>query len=126
MSTDTPVSDLALKIHQQAGFITAEDLVDLARLSRLTPCLIRWHEGRATAPAQDVARLIDATTRGGWCVRDVSLPAGVSIVPEAPLPRHPHVPPRDVAKRTPRACDSDDFGGAFDGFTVTSDADGGL
>ena len=86
MPTDTPVSDLALRIHQQAGFITAEDLVELARLSRLTPCLIRWHEGRATAPAQDVARLIDATTRGGWCVRDVSLPAGVSIVPEAPLP----------------------------------------
>ena len=62
---------------QAMGFLTEAGLAALAASDchRLTPCLVRWHEGRAVVSAQDVAPIIAATEAGGWTVRDVSIPA---------------------------------------------------
>lgn len=59
------------------GCITDADLKTIASddRTRLTMLLIRFHEGRLLAGAQDVTPIIEALTRAGWCVRDVSIPA---------------------------------------------------
>jgi hypothetical protein len=59
------------------GFLKASEVATL-RLDathRLTPLLIRFHEGRLTAPAQDVDAIIAGLEKAGWGLRDVSLPA---------------------------------------------------
>lgn len=58
------------------GFLTPEAVSMLAADpgSRLSLLLVRFSQGRCLAPAQDVAALIAACERGGWCVRDVSIP----------------------------------------------------
>ncbi len=68
------------------GFLpaTAVDIVAADPQTRLFMLLIRWHEGRALVPAQDVERLIASAGNGpdGWNVRDVSIPAGATIPEE--------------------------------------------
>jgi ribosomal protein S27AE len=63
--------------------LTKADVAGLGAcpVHRLAQLLIRWHEGRAVAGAQDVAGLIAATEAGGWCVRDVCWPAGIADAP---------------------------------------------
>lgn len=61
---------------EQYGEVSKDDLARIVLASPLELLLVRWQEGRALVPAQTVASLIAATERGGWCVRDVSLPAG--------------------------------------------------
>ena len=75
---------------QSGGFLNVEDLAELADLDRLRPVLIRWHQGRAVAPAQNAADLMQATEAGGWTLRDVSLPSTdqVYATPADP-PRRP-------------------------------------
>lgn len=57
------------------GFCQPEDVKALASDpdTRLTPLLVRCHEGRFTAPAQDIETFVSACERAGLCVRDVSL-----------------------------------------------------
>ena len=60
---------------REMGFL---DTAGVARLAtdpneRLGVLLVRCHQGRFMAPAQDVPGLIEAVTTGGWSVRDVSL-----------------------------------------------------
>ena len=63
-------------MRDQGGFLKPEDVEYIASTDygRLTPLLVRFHEGRLTAPAQDVNAIISGLTVAGWCVRDVSLP----------------------------------------------------
>ena len=62
---------------ERYGFLSPTELAEVAEdgKTRLTPLLVRFHEGRLTAPAQYVKSIIDALTGAGWCVRDVSIPA---------------------------------------------------
>ena len=66
------------------GFLSerAVELVAVDDQTRLFMLLIRWHEGRALVPACTVADVIAVTERGGWTVRDVSIPAGATIPKE--------------------------------------------
>ncbi len=59
----------------QTPFLSARQVEEIARTDRLKKLLIRWDQGRALVPAQDVVGLIEATERGGWTVRDVQDPA---------------------------------------------------
>lgn len=56
------------------GQLTDEDVAVIAEHDRLRMLLIRWGQGRALVPAQSVIDIIEATGKGGWNVRDVSLP----------------------------------------------------
>ena len=59
------------------SFIRKGDLPEVVTLSRLEPLLVRCGGCRFTAPAQDVAHLIEIIERDGAdYVRDVSFPAG--------------------------------------------------
>jgi hypothetical protein len=62
-----------------AGFLTDEKVALIAGddLTRLQLILVRCHEGRFMAPAQDVAALLAVVEAAGWYVRDVSLPADI-------------------------------------------------
>ena len=58
------------------SFIRKGDLPEVVTLSRLEPLLVRCDGCRFTAPAQDVAHLIEIIERDGAdYVRDVSFPA---------------------------------------------------
>ena len=69
------MEELMRKVRAQGGFLTSEDVKRMVDISRLRMLLVRWHEGRALVPAQDVDGLIRAAELGGWTVRDVSLPS---------------------------------------------------
>lgn len=81
MSSPTLAEVLATIGHAH-GFLRPQDVEALARLDRLRLLLVRWHEGRALAPAQNVAGLIAAAEAGGWTVRDVSLSRGDPAYPD--------------------------------------------
>ena len=75
------VEEMLGRVSREAyGFLTKEQVARIANTgaTRLRPLLVRFQEGRLTAPAQDVAGIIEALERGGWHVRDVCLPAGDS------------------------------------------------
>lgn len=69
---------------KRGGFIPAAVLPQLAALDRLRQVLVRWHEGRAVVAAQDAGDLIAAAAKGGWTVRDVSLPCSDPVYYEGP------------------------------------------
>lgn len=69
------LADLVEEIAPRGFFLSQSQLARLVDLERLRLVLIRFGEGRCLAPAQDAARLIAAAERGGWYVRDVSLPS---------------------------------------------------
>ena len=56
-------------------FIRDDELPALAACdaTRLTPLLVRCHEGRFTTPAQNAAALIAVVEAAGWTVRDVCI-----------------------------------------------------
>lgn len=59
-------------------WITNEkQLQAVIRQERLKPILIRCHEGRMTAPAQDVPGIVKALQGAGWGIRDLSF--GVEV-----------------------------------------------
>ena len=64
-------------VERNFGFLDYLQVETIAKddATRLQLLLVRCHEGRFLAPAQDVAGLIEAVEKGGWYVRDVSLPA---------------------------------------------------
>ena len=62
------------RIVKEGGFFTKADLAELAKLDRLRMVLVRFHQGRFLIAAQSCADAIEAIEKGGWTVRDVSLP----------------------------------------------------
>lgn len=68
------IEQIERNARERMGFLMEDELRELATLDRLRQVLIRFDEGRCMAPAQDVAGLIETAERGGWHVRDVSLP----------------------------------------------------
>jgi hypothetical protein len=70
------VTDVLRAAIKRMGFLSQEEITILAqdKSSRLDLLLVRCHQGRFLAPAQDVRGLIEAVEAGGWSVRDVSLP----------------------------------------------------
>jgi len=131
---------LLLKLCKQHGFLTNDELAELARLDRLRSVLVRCGNGRFTCAAQDVKHFIGmiGDSKGDY-VRDVSLLAN-----DAAFIGHYHsytefyhrqnTPPARCRPATDnavmdniRVSDIDaDYGGTFDGFNVSSDADPGL
>lgn len=120
------------------GFLRDTDMAELIALDRLFQVLVRCGGCRFTCAAQDVAHLVKCVEAGGDYVRDVSFPVGsmeraASWQPECPVTPLSALPASFLAKRhtageraRARATDEGDYGGAFDGFQVTSDADPGL
>ena len=54
------------------GFVTESDLPVLVSIHRLCPCIIRLGNGRLTAPAQDVAHIIEMIEASGLCPSPIS------------------------------------------------------
>ena len=127
-------------IEDHGGFLTKPDVVDLAKLDRLRQVLIRCGGCRMVCAAQDVAHIMGLIESGDY-VRDVSILAGDpahggdysmrtfegGVRPCSPsqaatlTPKVGNTPfPRNSATR------EQEYGGTFDGFNVTSDADPGL
>lgn len=128
----------------ECGFLSPEQIIELAKLDRLFPVLVRCGGGRFTCGAQDYSHFSRCVAAGGDYVRDVSLPIGwearaaswvecCPVTPAASLPAS-FVAPRPAAKParsyrdawTRAAFDDGDCGGVFDGRGVVSDADPGL
>lgn len=116
------------------GYLHGTHLAELAKLDRLRQVLVRCGACRFTCAAQDALHLIDiirADKRDH--VRDVSLPVSDPSrrgdfrpwTNDPPLARIPVAAPCSAKQWRPTVAEGD-FGGAFDGFTVTSDADPGL
>lgn len=130
------LSDLLKKIDAQGGFLNETDINALAELDRMRLVLVRCNNGRFLCPAQNAAWFSDLleSTSKEW-VRDVSLPTSdpmyrgdceTSTTVEYhkltnSVRRNLDPQPRPVVSFREADC-----GGAFDGFTVTSDADPGL
>ncbi len=123
----------------ECGFLNVAQLKELETIDRLCPVLVRCGGCRFTCAAQDVPHLLACIKAGGDHVRDVSLPVGSMELAALWMPESqaldtwtqmavkPAKPtPPSVAGHRYHASDDGDYGGAFDGFTVTSDADPGL
>lgn len=114
------------------GFITEKDLPELIRMHRLCQCLVRCGGGRFVCAAQDVSHFLKCVAAGGDYVRDVSVTSQeiqaadawrdepVYCMASAPIGAERF---NQVAYT---AAVDGDYGGAFDGSRVTSDADPGL
>ena len=127
----------------QEGFLTNEDVEQLALLDRLRQVLVRCGCGRILTAAQSArhyADLIDSSD-GPDYVRDMSLPTSDKAYqydwqPVTNLNGREAAVPRATAEYSDTAQAAapryayphvhEDYGGAFDGFNVTSDADPGL
>lgn len=139
--------EILFEIKHRHGFLTDGHIQDLARVDRLRQVLIRCGGCRLLCAAQDALHLIDLIETGkdanglGDYIRDVSLPASDPLYRNDYLTRTTpaHDQPQPLAQSRPveKAKASieralvpddafDDYGGAFDGFNVTSDADPGL
>ena len=129
------------------GFLRNSDMPALIALDRLCPVLVRCGGCRLTCAAQDAAHLIRCIEAGKDYVRDVSITHDAQLNAAAwhyeptqeemqarfakppPLPEHARARLHAHVKRVLRTgptFNEADCGGAFDGFTVTSDADPGL
>jgi len=125
---------LSDRLRNHHGYFSNIDLAELARLDRLRQVLVRCGSCRFTCAAQYALHLIDIIRADNRdYVRDVSLPASdpahrrdfrplTNDPPSAPTA----APVPDVTAHPHPTVTAEDFGGAFDGFTVTSDADPGL
>jgi hypothetical protein len=103
-------------VTEQHGYLTKADVEYIAQNDRLRQLLVRCGCCRFTCPAQDVEHLVGMIGRDSTdYVRDVSLLASDPANRAKPEPPKRHPFPRDC-----------EYGGAFDGFNVTSDADPGL
>jgi hypothetical protein len=131
----------------ECGFLSKDKLAALIVIDPLCPVLVRCGGCRFTCGAQYVDHMLQCITAGGNYVRDVSLPTSTDAYAAAWRPTPPPYVDgwtrealtqaagrveRTIKLAMPRrlgASDSAmerDFGGAFDGHTVTSDADPGL
>lgn len=121
------------------GFITDKDLPELIALHPLCQCLVRCGCCRFVCAAQDVAHLLKCIDAGGDYVRDVSVtsqeiaaaPAWRRELTRADVEAFTAKPAPALRRHRPNLRPPDeqpdpDYGGAFDGFRVTSDADPGL
>jgi hypothetical protein len=133
---------------QSHSFLRDTDLPALIALDRLCQVLVRCGGCRFTCAAQDVAHLVKCVSAGGDYVRDVSFPVGsferaASWQPEPTYtdawtraaqqqPKFVRIEEKRINPKTGRIeypgifFDESQCGGAFDGNTVTSDADPGL
>jgi hypothetical protein len=124
------LTKLLKKLCKQHGFLDTEELAELARLDRLRSVLVRCGNGRFTCAAQDAKHFIDLIKHGEH-IRDVAL-----LASDAAFEGHYHsytefyhrkfVTRQSVVRQSNYTVDRADYGGAFDGFTVSSDADSGL
>ena len=125
---------LADRLSNDHGFLRDTELAELARLDRLRLVLVRCGACRFTCAAQDARHLIDIIRADGRdYVRDISLPAfdparGGDFRPLTNDPPFPQIatPVSSGAAQRHFTAAVQDFCGACDGFTVTSDADPGL
>lgn len=109
------------------GFVTSKDLPQIIAQDRLLQLLVRCGGCRFTCAAQDVEHLIRCVAAGGDYVRDVSVPSDMFRAAQAAVELEARSQSRSGARRVATFNPYDgDFGGAFDGFQVTSDADPGL
>jgi hypothetical protein len=123
------------------GFITTGDVAQVMEFDRLAPLLVRCGQVRFTCGAQYLARMIEMITEAGDYVRDVSFPAGVinearqvaASAPDFPAGKQLAAVAGDELPLKEKAVgvfapvfDESECGGAFNGFTVVSDADPGL
>ena len=137
------LKDVLKRIDKQGGFLTTAELTALVAADKMRMVLVRCNNGRFLCPAQNVAWFSDLLTSTGkeW-VRDVSLPTSdpiysgdyetrVTVDP----PFGPERPDKTAKLKawtamapavSPPHFNESDCSGAFDGFTVTSDADPGL
>jgi hypothetical protein len=134
-------------IHEDLyGFISQHDLSAIVEHDRLRQLLIRCGACRLVCAAQDAEHLVALIESGkdaqghGDHVRDVSLlatdPASHGDYQWRCTPAQHRLENAELAKahalngalRIVEQCFTDDrdYGGAFDGFCVTSDADSGL
>ena len=122
------------RLRNHHGCFSSADLAELARLDRLRQVLVRCANCRFTCAAQDALHLIGIIRADNRdYVRDVSLPASDPAHRGDFRPGMNDLPPTRIATTIPDAAAyprftvaTEDFSGAFDGFTVTSDADPGL
>jgi len=119
---------LSKVVNEQGGFLTKEDIAELARLDRLRPVLVRCGACRFSCAAQDVAHLVHIITReDSDYVRDVSLLASDEAFSLRALKAKPAPAPGPAARLVGSAqWDETQCGGTWDGFNVGSDADPGL
>ena len=132
---------MLLTVRKNGGFLTEGDVALLAAdpETRLSLLLVRCGGGRFLAPADQVKHFIGIIEEHkGDYVRDVSLPVNFQIAGDY-IPTRPTNEPQaslnarraQAQKRARRLDGRPDFderdcSGAFDGFSVSSDADGGL
>ena len=132
-------------VNEQGGFLLQTQIEELATLDRLRNVLVRCGNGRFSCPAQDALHfigIIEAQRNNPDCVladyvRDVSLLAsddahrgvwrlhsfeGECRPTPAPRPAERKLGPFPAHTQFKEEC----CGGAFDGISVTSDADPGL
>ena len=128
-TTRTRLVDVLEHAEEQGGFLTRQDVDELSVVDRLHMVLVRCNAGRFTCPAQDALHFCKLVEHDGteW-VRDISFLAGdlwLLTLAELRVQRD-----RDECRRVQRevsdAFNQSEYGGAFDGFAVTSDADPGL
>jgi hypothetical protein len=133
----TLIELLSKIVNKQGGFLTAEDIAQLALLDRLRNVLVRCGSCRFTCPAQCARHLTAIIARDGAdYVRDVSLLASDEayglVQPSAPAPRSvdPVQTDADLMDLILGGQESSwregDCDGVYDGFSVSSDADSGL
>ncbi len=131
MSLQEPLSD---RLRNHHGYFSNADLAELARLDRLRQVLVRCGSCRFICAAQDALHLIGIIRADNRdYVRDVSLPASDPahrgdfrpLTNDPPPVRIVVAVPYSAMHQNPTTA-AEDYGGAFDGFTVTSDADPGL
>lgn len=129
------------------GFLNRAQLLELEKLHRLCLVVVRLRGlgGRFMCPAQNARVLMAYCERALDPVRDVSIhQSEIDRAPRWQPERPPAMPPNYTAGRGGRLTisltepekrqqipdnrffDESACGGAFDGFTVTSDADPGL
>ena len=112
----------AWMVNRPCGFITCQELDYLVERHRLCLLVVRFECGRFICPAQDLSTFLEPLEKAGLHLRDVSIaPADLEEARKVwrnlrPQGRHSTQVPFNEA----------DCGGAFDGFTVSSDADPGL
>ena len=125
---------LSDRLRNHHGYFSNADLAELARLEGLRQVLVRCGNCRFTCAAQDALHFIDIIRADNRdYVRDVSLPASdpahrgdLRPWTNDPPPARSAATVPDVAAHPHFTATAENFGGAFDGFTVTSDADPGL
>lgn len=131
------IKPLLERILANHGYLNGSDVEELATVDRLRNVLVRCGCCRFTCAAQDVNHLLEIIASDGRdYVRDVSLLAsddahrgvyrlhtfeGQSKPVATPGPKN-----RNRTGFPDHMFREEDFGGAFDGFHVTSDADPGL